>query len=554
MLGLGRTDDALEVLSESLALIREHNLLNEYLVSNHIAFAEALLRDVDKILVMGNSERRRYLRRARRYVNKGLRLAQKFRNHLGYALRVRASYHRLCGQPSRAERDFARSEEVLRDGGRVYELGLTLFEKARWRSREGDFTDFEELERAIEYFRKVGARRDLEEAWGILGLKNTGDDREQRLRSEHHQLSSLFKMSRTISSILDLNRLVSQITDLAVEVTGGERGYLFLSSSSHGGLPEVRCARDMDRQDIEHDLAPAIEELVKKTWQSGVPQFASFLTPGYTRECSMIAVPLRAGEETFGLIYVENNLTRNLYSQEDVEFLTAFASQAAISLQNASLYQKAEELNLSLENKVQERTRELLESKQQLEYANRLKSEFLANMSHELRTPLNAVIAMSEILIERTFGDLTEKQEIYATQILDAGVHLLSLINDVLDLSKVEAGQLELDVAAFSLEDVLKRSLLVIKERAAKHRVALELRQNSSVDLLYGDARRIKQTVLNLLTNAVKFTPEGGRVWIEARDEDDEVIVCISDTGIGISEDDLESHSSQFASTLLLNI
>ncbi len=236
----------------------------------------------------------------------------------------------------------------------------------------------------------------------------------------------------------------------------------------------------------------------------------------------------------------------DLYSEDDLEFISIFAAQAAVSLQSAFSYHEVEELNLSLERKVQERTPELLRSKEELESANRLKSEFLANMSHELRTPLNAIISMSEILGEQTFGDLNEKQQTYIEEILGSGVHLLSLINDVLDLSKVESGQLELDSAPFSLRDLLASSFVVVKERALRHGIKLGQDHQASVDVIEGDFRRIKQVVFNLLSNAVKFTPDGGEVWLRTMDGTGSVVVCVEDTGIGIASKDQEIVFDQF--------
>ncbi len=148
----------------------------------------------------------------------------------------------------------------------------------------------------------------------------------------------------------------------------------------------------------------------------------------------------------------------------------------------------------------------------ELETASRHKSEFLANMSHELRTPLNAIIGFSQVLRTRLFGEINAKQEEYLDDILSSGNHLLALINDVLDLSKVEAGQVELELASFSLPEVLERGVVMVRERAAASGVLLSLEQAPDVDLVEGDERRVRQVVFNLLSNAVKFTPEGGSV------------------------------------------
>ncbi len=553
LLRMNRQREAIDVLEESIAIIRRHRLRNDYLVSNFVALGQAYLADEARVRAMRQSARRQHLRKAGAIVRSGVRLAKKFRNHLGHALRVQAIYHCLSDRPSRAERSFAESRRVLMEQGRLYELGLTLVERARWRSTGGDSGDLEDVERALDIFRKVGARIDVEAARALLGLRSTTAEKQRQLRNEHRQLSSLFKMSRAISSILDLDRLVLQITDLAVEVTGGERGFLFLDGGD--GTAKLRCARAVGKKDTSFSLSRESRGIYERVWRSGVAEVASVEASDVEDDgdtvsgcygSSIISVPLRVGGKTIGLIHVENRLTKDLYTEDDLEFITAFASQAAISLQNAFLYQEAEELNLRLEQKVRERTRELLRSKQQLEDANRLKSEFLANMSHELRTPLNAIIAMSEILGERTFGDLTEKQEVYVSQVLDSGVHLLSLINDVLDLSKVEAGQLELNIDPFNLGELLESSLVVVKERAQKHGITLQLESDPEVEIIHGDALRIKQVVYNLLTNAVKFTPDGGKVTLRAFNRENDVVVVVEDTGIGISPEDQQIIFDEF--------
>ena len=183
---------------------------------------------------------------------------------------------------------------------------------------------------------------------------------------------------------------------------------------------------------------------------------------------------------------------------------------------------------------------------QQLEAANRHKSEFLANMSHELRTPLNAVIGFSEVLQQRMFGELTDKQAEYIDDIHASGKHLLSLINDILDLSKVEAGRMELDLTTFSVPMAIDNALTLIKERASRHGIALECTVDPALGDIDADERKFKQILLNLLSNAVKFTPEGGRISVAARPINGAVEVSVSDTGIGIAPEDCEAVFEEF--------
>ncbi len=178
-------------------------------------------------------------------------------------------------------------------------------------------------------------------------------------------------------------------------------------------------------------------------------------------------------------------------------------------------------------------------AKESAEAANKAKSRFLANMSHELRTPLNAIIGFSEILKDESFGALNDQQKEYTGYILTSGKHLLSLINDILDLSKVEAGKMELSLSAVNLKELLANSLAMFKEQAHKHRVELSLAVQDGAEAITADERKVKQVVFNLLSNAAKFTPDGGRIGIEVTRQDGGLVqICVWDTGIGIDAKD----------------
>jgi signal transduction histidine kinase len=170
-------------------------------------------------------------------------------------------------------------------------------------------------------------------------------------------------------------------------------------------------------------------------------------------------------------------------------------------------------------------------------------------MSHELRTPLNAIIGFSQVLREKMVGEVNEKQAEYLDDILSSGNHLLSLINDVLDLSKVEAGQVELGVAPFSLHEALERGVVMVRERATKDGVQVTHTADPDIDLIAGDERRIRQVIFNLLSNAVKFTPAGGSVDVSATQVNGEVRVAVADTGPGIAAEDLERIFEEFQQT-----
>jgi signal transduction histidine kinase len=234
---------------------------------------------------------------------------------------------------------------------------------------------------------------------------------------------------------------------------------------------------------------------------------------------SLVAVPMLREDRIIGALVVRRR-TPGSFSQETCELLQTFASQSALAIINARLF------------------RELERKSAELEVASRHKSEFLASMSHELRTPLNAVIGFSEVLLERMFGDLNDRQEEYLHDILSSGRHLLELLNDILDLSKVEAGRMELERSSFSVRQTLEYGLSLMRERALRKGVTLRLEVAPDVGFLVADELRFKQVVLNLLSNAVKFTPEGGEVVVRAATDGTELIVSVTDTGIGIPPED----------------
>ncbi len=238
-----------------------------------------------------------------------------------------------------------------------------------------------------------------------------------------------------------------------------------------------------------------------------------------TKSRTVLGVPmLREGKSIGGMVLARYDVRP--FGEREIELVQTFADQAAIAIENVRLF-----------DEIQEKSR-------QLETASRHKSEFLANMSHELRTPLNAIIGFSEVLLERMFGVLNERQEDYLKDILSSGRHLLTLINDILDLSKIEAGRMELERGLFSLRTALENGATMIRERAARHDVALTLDIAPGLEEVSGDERKVKQVIYNLLSNAVKFTPDGGKVDVRASRQDGAVLVTVRDTGIGIAPED----------------
>jgi signal transduction histidine kinase len=258
----------------------------------------------------------------------------------------------------------------------------------------------------------------------------------------------------------------------------------------------------------------------------------------------ILVLPIMFEQRLLGIIAL-GYLQRSQQTQQDERRARQLADQVAVAMANAHLVEAREraekalqEINAELELRVKDRTSELTltnenlqqeikvrkrtelqlqEAKNVAEMANRIKSDFLANMSHELRTPLNAIIGFNEMLVDKKLGDLTDIQLDMLKDMLESSYHLLSLINDILDLSKVEAGKLELSTTTTNLEDLLSRSLVIVQEKASKNNIKLSVDAKDIPTTIEADERKLKQVIYNLLSNALKFTPEGGSVSLKAR-------------------------------------
>ena len=285
--------------------------------------------------------------------------------------------------------------------------------------------------------------------------------------------------------------------------------------------------------------------------------------PSLTIETGLLSIQ-PAGIMICPVIYQEKPLAvlvlaaSQTITERDQTFIERLSAQLGVALHNIQQYG---DLKL-LADQLHLRSEEIGLKNAQLLEADKMKSEFLATMSHELRTPLNAIIGFSEILKDGLIGPLEDKQRVYVTDIFESGQHLLSLINDVLDLSKIEAGRMELEGEVIDIQGLLQNSLSIIKEKASAQRIKLQADLSESLDRAWLDARKVKQIVYNLLSNAVKFTPEGGQVTLQAslvtREEvleqtknilpnhhagignaEQFIQIAVTDTGIGIEADDI---------------
>jgi signal transduction histidine kinase len=351
--------------------------------------------------------------------------------------------------------------------------------------------------------------------------------RTEELTRSVGELRALGEVGQAISSTLDLQTVLSTIVARATQLAGADAGAIYeYDEQREVFLP--RATEHLEAEIVETMLATPVRKGEGATGRLAVVQEpiqvpdileapaesrvrGALVRAGYR---ALLAVPLvREGHLLGGLTVIRK--ATGAFAPEVIELLRTFATQSSLAIQNARLF------------------REIEDKSRQLEVASQHKSEFLANMSHELRTPLNAIIGFSEVLSERMFGELNEKQEEYLTDIYASGTHLLSLINDILDLSKIEAGRMELELTDFDLPTALDSALTLVRERAGRRGIALQMTIDSRLGQIQADERKVRQVVLNLLSNAIKFTPEGGRIDVSATPKDGSVESQSATPGLG---------------------
>jgi GAF domain-containing protein len=371
----------------------------------------------------------------------------------------------------------------------------------------------------------------------VIAIENVRLFQEIQERTRELQLSleevrALSEVSRAVSSSLDLRQVLNAVAGYAVN----------LSKSDGCGIFEFNPARQAFDVVASHNLSNAFLGAIHRTTvdlgkttigqaaESGQPVQASDMTAAldhpfrdFTLEAgfrSVLTVPMTGNHMIRGIVLLRRSPGQ--FDDRVVNLLTTLASQSKVAIENARLFSEIEDKG------------------RQIEAANRHKSEFLANMSHELRTPLNAIIGFSEVLLDPSLKVTEEEQSQFLTDVLSSGKHLLGLINEILDLAKIEAGKMELQIEPVLLSDILESVQNTMRSLAVRKEINLHVESGELPEPFPMDGARIKQVLLNLVGNAVKFTPEGGRVWVRADSEDGAVRVEVGDTGPGIAPEDHE--------------
>jgi signal transduction histidine kinase/CheY-like chemotaxis protein len=395
-----------------------------------------------------------------------------------------------------------------------------------WRTQVDPFSDH-----AIEILAAFAAQAAL--AVRTVDLVRALASRTEELDRKVTQLEALGTVGQAVSSSLNLTDVLNTIITQAVRLSESDGGSIYeydedakefhvetVCGTSQKAFDALRGAR-IRLEDTFIGKAATLGRPLELTDLREAPLDPHLNVLAETGWRSLVAVPMLREGRIVGAMVIRRH-TAGHVPQEIYDLLETFASQSALALINAQLYRRLEEQSAALE------------------VASQHKSEFLASMSHELRTPLNAIIGFSEVLLERMFGELNERQDDYLRDIWSSGKHLLELLNDILDLSKIEAGQMVLNRSEFVVRESLEYCLSMVRERALQQRVLLSLDVHPDVGLLDADRLRFRQVVLNMLSNAVKFTPEGGRVDVSAFLRGQDLVVLVADTGVGVPAEDRE--------------
>ncbi len=380
------------------------------------------------------------------------------------------------------------------------------------------------------------------------------NENQAQLERKVVETKTLYEIGQEIVAQVALEPTLRLIVDRAREILNGDLSLLALRERNgdeftlraHSGPVTEALAglRFHTGQGLGGRVAATGQPMLVGDYLAELPDSPFLRVVQETQIRSQVAVPLKVRSAILGVLYVSSHIPQR-FQEEDRVLLTALADQAAITIENAWLYEDVRRHADDLEARVESRTRELQEANRRLEVASQHKSQFLANMSHELRTPLNAILGYTELILDRIYGAIPEKIEEILRRIQHSGRHLLGLINDVLDLSKIEAGELRLSLNDYSIAEVVQTVVTAVEALAAEKQLSLRVSLPPDLPMGRGDARRITQVLMNLVGNAIKFT-DAGEVGIAVRASAAEFVVSVSDTGPGIAPADQHKIFEEF--------
>ena len=551
---------ALEALEESRAIVERRRVGNELTLGIYPSLAEAYIRAADERERISRAERARCRRLARRYGRRAMFWGRIYTNYRGQAHHVFGLVMARAGKRRPARKHFLRSIEVFQKLGAHYELGRAYLDLGRFLFEQGKEDDaLEWLVRAETLFEQVGTATELEAVRSLLPRAEPegaeGEVRDRRLFVEQRGLASILEVMRNVTTTLELDELLRRVVDSIIQLFGAENGFLLLmeeEAQTGEKRLEVKVALNVHKEAIkEEDFTfsrQVIDEVIEVRKARLIINAVEDESLRYVDSVvghglrSIMCVPIQVREKMIGVIYIDNRLVKDLFSEKDLELLVALASQAAISIENARAYSLVEEMNLSLEEKVRQRTRALEEAQAQLVHTEKMSSlgQLVAGVAHELNNPIGFVYANVELIreqiekiregkdTERAYGRLGK----LLTRSKEGALRTKKIVEDLRNFSRLD----EAEWKAVDLNDGLEstRELLAFRlgDRIRVHR------EYGEIPLVECRAGQINQVFMNILNNAVDAIEGEGDIWIRTEvieeGESGRVAVTIQDNGPGI--------------------
>ncbi len=513
----GQLQEALTSLKQCVKGFETARVFNIYTVESYVWLVTVYRRLAETVTIRSPRMRKQLIKKAAKAVRKARNRSYVCKPYKAHLLREIALLHALRGWRRRAHRAFQKSLRVARQQHARYQFGWTCLEYGEFLIAEGDANG----KRLVE----IGRRR-MKQCRASAGksVPNGSTDTASSY-SLADRFDTVLDAGRSIAAAWDRSEVFQLAHDAALRTLRAERCAVFeIEDVAHGN--SLTLVYGDQAIDVQMDV-------VRRSIQSREPITAA----GNGEEnvaVSTICIPIRVREEVVACIYMTHGRVRDLFGEDEHRLAAFIAAIAGAACENAEGFAQLQNLNKTLEHRVAERTADA-------EAANEAKSQFLATMTHELRTPMNGILGMTELALNT---ELSATQRGYLTTAKQSGQSLLLLLNDVLDLSKIEAGKMTLEEIAFDVRETVSSSLSVLSTLAANKTIELIGRIDSNVPMkIMGDPNRLRQVIVNIVGNAVKFTGEG-HVLVEVNSwqgaSSDVLRITISDTGIGIPEEKLD--------------
>ncbi len=361
-------------------------------------------------------------------------------------------------------------------------------------------------------------------------------------------LAALYRVSQVLGASLDLDEVLNQVMDALIELTGAERGFLMLLDPQTKAL-DLRAARNIEKETLDQEDMQVSHTVIKAVLETGEgvittnaqhdPRFAGQESVVGFALRSILCAPLRARGTDIGVVYVDNRAQEGQFTAQELDLVNAFAAQAAVALENARLYTQTDQALAA-------RVAELEKLNREVEQANQEKSKFVSVVTHELRIPMTSIKGYTDLMRSGVVGEVSDQQLEFLDVIRNNVERMSALISDLSDISRIETGRLNIDLAFITLRDSIDETIEIIRPHLDERKQSLTVDLPEDLPPAYADPKRVVQILTNMLSNANTYPPEEGSISVDVQQAGDFLRISVTDNGIGIAEEDQENVFSQF--------